>query len=324
MERRDLLSKRNAFGRTQRGCAMLIERLEFFMALAKEGHFGRAAEECGVTQPTLSSAIRQLERMLGVMLVERGSRFRGLTPEGRQVLTWARRIVADTRTMREEMRAAQRGLSGRIRIAAIPTALATIAAITTPFREKHPGVSFSVLSRTSVEILSMLGNFDVDAGITYLDHEPIGDVIKVPLFCERYFLVVGPGGPLSDRCEVTWADVAQVPLCLLTPDMQNRRIIDRQLTGAGATGGPVLESNSMIVLFSHVRTGKWSSIMPLNLAAALDFAEPIRRIPIVAPAVSHMVGLIAARRDPHTPLVSALLADVAREIGGSAAPAGHE
>lgn len=290
---------------------MLIERLELFMVLAKEGHFGRAAEECGVTQPTLSSAIKQLETMLGVMLVERGSRFRGLTPEGRQVLSWARRIVSDTRTMREEMRAARLGLSGRIRIAAIPTALAMVAGITTPFRERHPGVGFSVLSRTSVEILSMLGNFDIDVGITYLDHEPLGNVTAVPLYSERYHLIVGAGGPFSDREEVTWSEVAQVPLCLLTPDMQNRRIIDRHLAGAGATVRPTLESNSMVVLFSHVRTGEWSSIMPLNLAAALDFAEPIRRIPIVAPAVSHMVGLVAARRDPHTPLVSALLAEVA-------------
>lgn len=290
---------------------MLIERLELFIVLAKEGHFGRAAEECGVTQPTLSSAIKQLETMLGVMLVERGSRFRGLTPEGRQVLTWARRIVSDTRTMREEMRAARLGLSGRIRIAAIPTALAMVAGITTPFRERHPGVGFSVLSRTSVEILSMLGNFDIDVGITYLDHEPLGNVTAVPLYSERYHLIVGASGPFADREEVTWSEVAQVPLCLLTPDMQNRRIIDRHLAAAGATVRPTLESNSMVVLFSHVRTGAWSSVMPLNLAAALDFAEPIRRIPIVAPAVSHMVGLVAARRDPHTPLVSALLAEVA-------------
>src|SRR3954452_20013482 len=110
----------------------MIDKLEFFIALAKEEHFGRAAEACGVTQPTLSAGIKQLEGQLGVMLVNRGSRFQGLTPEGKQVLTWARRIVGDTRTMREEMRAARHGLSGRIRIAAIPTALAMLPRLTTP------------------------------------------------------------------------------------------------------------------------------------------------------------------------------------------------
>ncbi len=285
----------------------MLDKLEFFIALAKERHFGRAAETLGVTQPTLSAAIKQLEDQLGVMLVLRGSRFQGLTPEGEQVLAWARRIAGDARSMREEMRAARHGLSGRIRIAAIPTALAMVARLTTPFREKHPGVTFSVLSRTSIEVLSLLGNFDIDAGITYLDHEPLGRVTSVPLYSERYQLIIAAGSPLAERKTVRWADLAQLPLCLLTPDMQNRRIIDQHLAEAGIEVRPTLESNSMIVLFSHIRTGKWASIMPLNLAETFGFDEPIRAIPIVEPDASHLVGLVAARREPHTPLVAALL-----------------
>lgn len=285
----------------------MIDKLEFFIALAKQQHFGRAAEECGVTQPTLSAAIKQLEDQLGVMLVLRGSRFQGLTPEGAQVLEWARRIVGDARTMREEMRAARHGLSGRIRIAAIPTALAMVPRLTTPFRDKHPGVTFSILSRTSIEVLSLLGNFEIDAGITYLDNEPLGRVASVPLYSERYQLITAVGNVLSDRKQVTWSEVSHLPLCLLTPDMQNRRIIDQHLAEAGTRVRPTLESNSMIVLFSHIRTGKWSSIMPLNLAETFGFAEPIRAIPIVEPDASHLVGLVAAQREPHTPLVAALL-----------------
>ncbi|MEX0957139.1 MAG: LysR family transcriptional regulator [Rhizobiaceae bacterium] len=285
----------------------MIDKLEFFIALARAEHFGRAAEELGITQPTLSAAIKQLEEQLGVLLVKRGSRFQGLTPEGEQVLTWARRITGDARTMREEMRAARHGLSGRLRIAAIPTALAMVAALTTPFRERHPGVSFSVLSRNSVEVLTLLGNFDIDIGLSYLDNEPLGRVVSVPLYSERYQLITAAGNPLSDREQVNWAEVAELPLCLLTPDMQNRRIIDHHLAEAGVTARPTLESNSMIVLFSHIRTGKWSSIMPLNLAETFGFTEPIRAIPIVEPDASHIVGLIAARREPHTPLVAAFL-----------------
>lgn len=285
----------------------MIDKLEFFIALAKEEHFGRAAEQLGITQPTLSAAIKQLEDQLGVMLVQRGSRFQGLTPEGEQVLAWARRIVGDARAMREEMRAARKGLSGRIRIAAIPTALAMVAKLTTPFREKHPGVTFSILSRTSIEVLSLLGNFDIDVGITYLDNEPLGRVTSVPLYSERYQLITAAGNPHSENPSVTWAEVSRLPLCLLTPDMQNRRIIDQHLAEAGVHVRPTLESNSMIVLFSHIRTGKWSSIMPLNLTETFGFSEPIRAIPIVNPDASHVVGLVAARREPHTPLVSALL-----------------
>jgi len=287
----------------------MIDKLEFFIALARAQHFGKAAEELGITQPTLSAAIKQLEDQLGVMLVQRGSRFQGLTHEGEQVLVWARRITGDARTMKEEMRAARRGLSGRLRIAAIPTALAMVPMLTTPFREKHPGVTFTVLSRTSIEVLSLLGNFDIDAGITYLDNEPLGRVVQVPLYTERYRLITAAGSPLAERDQVTWAEVAGLPLCLLTPDMQNRRIIDQHLAEVGASVRPTLESNSMIVLFSHIRTGKWSSIMPLNLAETFGFAEPIRAIPIVQPDASHLVGLVAAKREPHTPLVKALLGE---------------
>ena len=105
----------------------MLDKLEFLIALARERHFGHAAEACGVSQPTLSAGIKQLEDSLGVLLVHRGSRFQGFTPEGERVLDWARRIVGDTRAMRQEIDALKQGLAGHIRIAAIPTALAMVA-----------------------------------------------------------------------------------------------------------------------------------------------------------------------------------------------------
>jgi DNA-binding transcriptional LysR family regulator len=285
----------------------MIDKLEFFMALARERHFGKAAEDCGVTQPTLSAAIKQLEEQLGVMLVQRGSRFQGLTPEGQRVLDWARRIVGDARAMRDEMKAAKRGLHGHIRLAVIPTALTMVPKLTAPFREKHPGVNFSILSVPSVAVFSLLENLEIDAGITYLDNEPLGRVISVPLFQERYTLVISRACGFALRDSITWKEVSQLPLCLLTPDMQNRRIINKHLEEAGASVSATLESNSMIVLFSHVRTGKWASIMPHSVAGSFGFGEEIAIIPIVAPDARHSVGLVAAERDPNTPLVAALL-----------------
>ena len=187
----------------------MIDKLEFFIALARQQHFGRAAEESGVTQPTLSAGIRQLEEQLGVILVLRGSRFLGLTPEGQRVLEWARRIVGDSRTMREEMRAARHGLAGHIRLAVIPTALAMVQKLTEPFQSRHPDVTFSVLSRTSLQVLSLLENLEIDAGITYLDNEPLGRVTSVPLYTERYHLITGVGTPLAERDAVTWSEVAE-------------------------------------------------------------------------------------------------------------------
>jgi len=291
----------------------LIDKLEFVLALAREKHFGRAAEACGVTQPTLSAGIKQLEDQMGVLLVNRGSRFQGFTAEGQRVLEWARRIVSDARGMREEINALRRhGLSGRLRIAAIPTALPMVAALTTPYRERYPNVQFTIYSRTSIEIFALLENLEVDAGLTYLDNEPVGRVTSVPFYTERYRLVTSADAPLGDRDSVTWAEVAQVPLCLLTPDMQNRRIIDGLLRAAGGDAKPTLESNSMIVLFAHVRTGRWASVMPAKLAETLGLTDMIRSIPIVEPEAVHTIGLVVQARDPMTPLNAALVTEARR------------
>ena len=287
----------------------MIDKLEYLLALARERNFGRAAETCGVTQPTFSAGIKQLEDTLGVMLVQRTSRFLGFTAEGERVLDWARTIVADTRAMKAEVQALKKGLTGHLRIAAIPTVLPMVSALTTPYRAKHPNVKFTILSRTSIEILSMVENLEVDAGLSYIDNEPLGRLRAVPLYLEQYRLLTSADSPLGDHDKVTWAEVGKIPLCLLTPDMQNRRIIDGLLHAAGARPEPTLESNSMIVLFSHVRTGRWASVMPERLADALGLTERLRSIPIVEPEVVHQIGLLVPPREPMVPVVSALVAE---------------
>lgn len=295
----------------------MIDKLEMFISLAREGHFGRAAEACGVTQPTLSSAIRALEDQLGVQLVFRGSRYQGLTAEGERVLDWARRIVADVRGMRDEVRTLRKGLSGVLRLGVIPTALPMVQRLTTALLARHPNVRVMVLSRTSAEILAGIEQFDLDAGITYLDNEPLGReplgrIAQLPLYAEEYRLILGPGmepPPLQDGC-VTWAEIAKLPLCLLTGDMQNRRIVDHQLAQAGAAprpgAGPAIETNSNIVLVSHVMTGTWASVMPQKLADLFADLPGLRSLPVTGPRVTHAVGLVATRRDPPLPLVAAL------------------
>ncbi len=291
----------------------MIDKLEMFIALATEEHFGRAAEAMGVTQPTLSAAIKSLEAELGVMLVWRGTRYQGLTPEGARVLDWARRIVGDARALRQEMRAARSGLSGNLRLAVIPTALAMVPRLTTPFLARHPGVRFTVLSRTFAEILAMIENLEVDAGLTYLEDAPLPRVATVPLYRERYRLIVSEESPLARQEQVRWADLSAVPLCLLTPDMQNRRIVDRHLAEAGVEVQPGLESNSFVTLIAHVETGRFATIMPEQAAELFLAPGALRAIPLVDPEAEHAVGLVAPHRDPLTPVLAALL-DEARRI----------
>lgn len=284
----------------------MIDRLEMFLTLAREGHFGRAAEALGVTQPTLSSGLKALEEQLGVQLVFRGSRYNGLTPEGERVLVWARRIVADARAMTAEMRAAKSGLTGVLRLGVIPTALPLIARVTGVFAKRHPGVRIAIRSCTSVEVLAGLADLSLDAGLTYLDNEPLGSVAQMPLYTEFYRLLCAPSHPMAGRDRVTWGEVAGESLCLLTADMQNRRIIDQLLAEAGAVAAPSVESNSTIALVAHVQTGGWVSVVPQGLAAMFTGGGQLAAVPIVAPEAEHVVGLVAARRDPPTPMVQAL------------------
>jgi DNA-binding transcriptional LysR family regulator len=287
----------------------MIDKLEFLLAVARERSFSRAAESCGVTQPTLSAGIKQLEDSLGVLLVNRSSRFHGLTAEGERVLEWAKRIVSDARAMRQEIRAPKAALIGHLKIATVPTALGMVAQLTLPFRRKHPEVRFTILSRTSREILSMLDELQIDAGLTYLDNEPLGHIRTAPLYFERYRLLTSVHRPLGDRATVTWKEVAQIPLCLLTPDMQNRRIVDRLLSRSAAPPPVMLESNSMVVLAAHVRTGQWSSIIPETFADVLALNKPLRSIPIVDPQEVYSIGLVLPRREPMPPLTRALVVE---------------
>ena len=155
--------------------------------------------------------------------------------------------------------------------------------------------------------------------MTYLDNEPLGRVVSVPLYRERYRLVTAMGGPFDGRASVTWAETGSLPLCLLTPNMQNRRIIDQQIREAGADPAATLESNSMIVLLTHVRTLRWASIMPESLVDALGPMEGVRTIPITAPDLEHTIGLVAPRREPSTPMVTALVA-IARSLARTLDP----
>jgi LysR substrate binding domain len=91
-----------------------------------------------------------------------------------------------------------------------------------------------VTSQTSIEIQRHLDEFNLDVGVTYLDNEPLARVRTLPLYQERYVLLTRPEGVFLGRNVISWSEAASLPLCLLTPDMQNRRILDMHFHEAGA------------------------------------------------------------------------------------------
>jgi DNA-binding transcriptional LysR family regulator len=289
---------------------VLLRQLQYLAALAREKHFARAATVCEVTQPTLSAGIKQLEETFGVLIVERGQRFRGLTPEGERVLEWAMRVLSDYNSLEQELSGMKKGggLTGRLRIGAIPTALPVTALLTSPFVKLHPGVTITILSRTSIEIQRGIEDFELDIGLTYLDNEPLSRVRTIPLYQEHYLLFTPRDSEFGGRSEITWREAAALPLCLLTPDMQNRRILDGHFRDAGVHPDAIIETNSTIALYSHLRSGEWSTILPQTIFHLIGEIAEVRAIPLIEPVARHTIGIIAPERDPLPPVVRELLA----------------
>ncbi len=128
---------------------MILRHLEFLTALARERHFARAATACKVTQSTLSAGIKQMEESLGVLLVERGQRYVGLTPEGVKVLEWAQHVITDFEGLQQNLTEMRRGLGGQLKIGAIPVTLPIISLLTTPFAKRHPHTTTVIRSLSS-------------------------------------------------------------------------------------------------------------------------------------------------------------------------------
>jgi DNA-binding transcriptional LysR family regulator len=296
---------------------MIVRYLEYIVALARERHFARAAAACNVTQPTLSAGIKQLEESLHVLIVERRQRFVGFTPEGERVLAWAQRVLADYGGLTQELSELREGLEGQIHIGAIPVSLPALALLTAPFSAIHSRTRYQVISQTSVEIQRGLDDFTIDVGITYLDNEPLSRVRAVPLYRERYVLVTRKSSGIADSASISWAKAATLPLCLLTPAMQNRRILDAQFLAAGATANAVIETNSLVTLWSHIRYGHWSTIVPQTFLLLLEQQGELISMPLVEPEAVHSIGLVASDREPLAPLPRALL-DFAQTIDLSA------
>lgn len=292
---------------------MIVRYLEYLAALARERHFARAAAACNVTQPTLSAGIKQLEEGFGVLIVERRQRFVGFTPEGSRVLAWAHRVLADYGGLTQELSELREGLSGQLRIGAIPVSLPALALLTAPFAAMHSKTRFQITSQTSIEIQRELDDFTIDVGLTYLDNEPLSRVRTVPLYRERYVLITHESSGFSGLEPISWAKAATLPLCLLAPSMQNRRIIDAQFRAAGATVNAVMETNSLATLWTHVLLGQWSTVVPQTFLLLFEQRHGLVSAPLVEPETFHSLGLVAADREPFAPLPRTLL-DYARSL----------
>ena len=288
---------------------MFIRQLEYLVTLAREKHFAKAAEACHVSQPALSSAIRSLEKELGIMIVQRGRRFMGFTVEGERVLVWAQQTLASLSHMREDASIAKSTMVGTLRVGAIPTTMTVTALITAPCRTAYPNIRYTVSSLSSEAIASQLDRFELDLGLTYLDEKTIGGFESLHLFDERYVLLASRNAALEPT--LTWEQAGQLPLCLLTGKMRNRQVIDAAFRRAGAKADVILETDSIFSLYAHVSEAGLFSIVPHSL---LNFFDPakVQARPLL-PSLTRAIGLIA-RNQPALAPITAAVWDVARGL----------
>lgn len=295
---------------------MQLRALRYFVTLARERHFARAAEACGITQPTLSSALAGLEEQLGKRLVERDRRFIGLTAEGRAMLPWAQQLLAAHEGMVHAVDVLDGPLRGEFRLGAIPAAMPSVGAFTRALLRAHPEMTLSVRSLTSREIARAIEAFEIDAGITYLDHERPAQVLAVPLYFERYvFVTAGGGNEGGGGGPVGWDEVARHPLCLLHQGMQNRRILDGLLGAQGLAATPLATADSYVALLAMVRSGGLATVMPDRHVALIEGAPWASVRPIAMPAPISRIALIVGDRSPLDPAAAAAL-NCARDIAG--------
>src|SRR3546814_551819 len=291
---------------------MQTRLVEYFLALQRERHFGRAAAACHVSQPTLSAGISTLESQLGKRLIVRDRKYAGLTPEGEAILPWAQQLVAAAEALGQAAGTARGPLKGELRLGAIPASMPATGILVEAIRRFAPDLNVQLRALTSRQIERELAAFELDAGVTYLDFEAPAHALAVPLYTEHSLLVSATDGiAISDRPE--WRELPALPMCLLHQGMQNRRILDARLAGLGLALRPLVTADSYVALLAIVRPGRLCTIMPDRHVRLLDGLSWLRATPLPVTGEANRVGVIISDRTPMSPLAQTVLS-VARGL----------
>jgi len=288
---------------------MFLRQFKYLIAVAEEKHFGRAADRCCVTQPSLSTGIKQLELELDVtiFLRGRGQRFLGLTPEGERVAKWARRVIAHCDAMRDELDDLRNDLNGKIRIGAMPSMSPILPTLLSKFTERYPRVDSDVSFIGIDQMKIGLARFSLDVGLTYLDQEDLGHLNTLPLFAERLQLLVPDDEKYRGRDSITWQEAAELPLAMLRPTMRERQFVSQIFADVDRTPQPRVESESILHLMFQVQFGKLVTIVPEHFAKMPGLHPGTRMLELTAPSVIQNVGLVWGEGEPIMPMAGALV-----------------
>lgn len=288
---------------------MNLKQFCYLVAVAEERHFGRAAQRCNVTQPSLSSGIKQLELELGVpiFLRGRGQAFHGLTPEGDRVAKWARSVVAHCEAIREDIAEMQGNLTGNLRIGAMPSMTSVLPVLLQPFRQRHPGVKIDVQFIGNEAMKLGLNNFSIDVAMTYLDKADMGRKNILPIYTERLSLLVPDSPVFAGRNTITWREVADLPLAMLHPAMHLRQFVDAAFASVGCSPIAKLECESIFHLMFQVQYTELCTVIPSHFTHTPGLHRGTRALALVDPIVTQEVGLFWADGEIVMPMANAFV-----------------
>jgi DNA-binding transcriptional LysR family regulator len=305
----------------------LLDSMRYLVALEQHRHFGRAASACHITQPALSNALRALEAELGVAIVRRGRSYGGLTVEGERVLESANRLLREQELLRQDLHSTRDQPRGALMIGVVPTAVPIAARFAARLQALHAGIRPVVRSLSSPEIESGLAGLSLDLGLGYTERmSSRARLDAVPQYEEQYFLLRRADRtaavPWRAGSAMRWSEAAALPLCLLTPEMHNRHIVDGAFRAAGAEARPAIETNSIVTLVMAVLEGEVCAVLPGALLALAGQHATLAAAPLVEPDVRTPIGfMFAAGARPSRALEAALV--LARDAGWRADAIAH-
>lgn len=282
-----------------------IRDLQLLLALSQRKHFTQAASDCGISQPAFSARIRHLEEDLGVPIVRRGNKFLGFTKDGELALKWASKILANAEGLRQDIEISKGALQGTLVLGVVPTALTYASTISTELRRSFPALVIQIQSLTSVQIARGLADYSIDAGITYNDLDKSSHRFDA-IYDEHYVLLSPAALAPRKRGEASWAEAAELPLCLLSKDMHFRQIVDTVFSQANVNPQPVMETNAFTAVLAQVATGASATIAPQVLVDSLLLDKNTVSLNLCTPSVSNSIGLAVLDQEPSLPAITAL------------------
>ena len=301
----------------------LIDAYRYLAALERHRHFGRAADACHITQPALSNALRALESHLGVVIVRRSRQFEGFTPEGQDVLAVAHRILREQETLVQDLASSAGQARGRLVIGTVPTALPIAARFAAWLVRHHPGIAPQLRSMSSQDIESGLDDLSLDIGLGFAERvQGRSSVQLTPQYEEHHHLLWRRAEVLAAAATeaptaaapalvlgppIAWAQAVERPLCLLTPEMHHRALLERVFAGLGLRVRPVLETDSVLALVVAVQAGPLAAVMPGALVATVAPAPGLHVSPLTQPDLRTPIAFMtSARVRPSRALEAAL------------------